>query len=122
MATFLDNAQSTWGLQATKTSTSSRSGQGIKVAIFDTGMDFQHPDFKGRNIVSQSFVSGVTADDIFGHGTHCIGTACGPQRPASGVRRYGVAMSPRSSQGRYSITASLGRGPTGAVIAGLEWW
>ncbi|HEX8202014.1 MAG TPA: hypothetical protein VF590_16180, partial [Isosphaeraceae bacterium] len=45
-AVFGDSNQLTWGLQATRVSTSRRSGQGIKVAVLDTGLDLQHPDFR----------------------------------------------------------------------------
>jgi subtilisin family serine protease len=122
LAGFQDTAQFTWGLQATRASTSSRSGQGIKVAVLDTGMDFSHPDYLGRNMVSQSFVDGVSVDDIFGHGTHCIGTACGPQRPASGVRRYGVAYGAQIFVGKvFDNSLPRPRAPTASVVAGVEW-
>ncbi len=118
---FQDTPQFTWGLQATRVSTSSRSGRGIKVAVLDTGMDFQHPDFRGRAMISKSFVSGVTPDDVFGHGTHCIGTACGPQRPATGVRRYGVAFDSQIFVGKVFNNDARPGAPTGAVVAGIEW-
>jgi hypothetical protein len=56
--------------------------------------DLKHPDFAGRSIVTQSFVPGVaTVQDGHGHGTHCIGTSCGPLTPPTGGtgRRYGIA-------------------------------
>lgn len=121
-AVLRDNAQFTWGLQATRVSTSSRSGQGIKVAVLDTGLDFQHPDFQGRAIVSKSFVAGVTVQDIHGHGTHCVGTACGPLRPASGVRRYGVAYGAQIFVGKvFNNVLPRPSAPTSSVIAGIEW-
>ncbi|HEX8845165.1 MAG TPA: S8 family serine peptidase [Pyrinomonadaceae bacterium] len=120
-ATFQDTSQFTWGLQATRVSTSQRNGQGIKVAVLDTGLDFQHPDFRGRAIVSRSF-SGFPVQDIHGHGTHCIGTACGPQRPASGVRRYGVAFASQIFVGKvFNHAQPRPQAPTGIVAAGIEW-
>ena len=119
---FQDNSQFTWGLQATRVHTSQLSGQGIRVAVLDTGFDFQHPDFRGRSIASQSFVAGVTVQDIHGHGTHCIGTACGPQRPASGVRRYGVAFGSQIFVGKvFNNNLPRPGAPTSSVIAGIEW-
>jgi subtilisin family serine protease len=120
-ATFQDTPQFTWGLQATRVSTSSRSGQGIKVAVLDTGLDFQHPDFRGRAIQKNSFVPGVTPDDVAGHGTHCIGTSCGAARPASGVRRYGVAFNAQIFVGKVFNNAPRPQAPTGSVVAGIEW-
>ena len=81
---FSDNASATWGLQATGVLGSSASGRGIGVAILDTGLDTGHPDFQNRQILTQSFISGETAIDVHGHGTHCTGTSCGPLSP---VRR-----------------------------------
>lgn len=121
-AVFQDNAQFTWGLQATGVSTSSRNGQGIRVAVLDTGLDLQHPDFMDRTIESRSFVTGIpTAQDIHGHGTHCVGTACGPQRPATGVRRYGVAFGSQIFVAKVFNNDSLPGAATGDVLAALEW-
>ena len=116
-----DTSQLTWGLQATGVSTSQHNGQGIRVAVLDTGLDLQHPDFRGRAIVSQSF-TGVPVQDIHGHGTHCIGTACGPQRPATGVRRYGIAFGAQIFVGKvFNNNQPRPGAPTGSVIAGIEW-
>lgn len=121
LAGFQDTAQFTWGLQATRVSTSQRSGQGIKVAVLDTGFDFQHPDFRGRAITSRTF-SGFPVQDIHGHGTHCVGTACGPERPASGVRRYGVAFGAQIFVGKvFNHALPRPEAPTANVLAGIEW-
>jgi subtilisin len=82
----------TWGLQVTKVVNSPYSGKNVKVAILDTGIDLNHPDFSGRTIVSQSFIDGETVQDIKGHGTHCSGTACG-SKSSSISPRYGIALS-----------------------------
>lgn len=121
-ATFQDTAQFTWGLQATKVSTSKFSGRGIKIAVLDTGLDLNHPDFFGRSITSRSFVAGInTAQDIHGHGTHCIGTACGPKQPATGVRRYGIAFESQIFAGKVFNNAPNPGAATGDIIAGIEW-
>ena len=39
------------------------SGRGIRVAVLDTGLDLQHPDFVGRSITAQSFIPGQSVDD-----------------------------------------------------------
>lgn len=121
-ASFQDTLQFTWGLQATRVSASRYSGQGIKVAVLDTGLDLDHPDFRGRAITSSAFVAGVTtAQDIHGHGTHCVGTACGSQLPATGVRRYGVAFGAQIFVGKVFNNAPRPQAPTASVVAGIEW-
>lgn len=118
-AAFGDTASLTWGLQATKVATSKYSGKGIKVAVLDTGLDFKHPDFAGRSIISKSFISGVpTAQDGHGHGTHCTGTACGPLKPTQG-RRYGVAYGSQIYIGK--VLSDAGSGGDIGILAGIDW-
>ena len=64
----------------------------MRVAVLDTGIDLDHPDFRGRVAArnTRSFVKGETINDGNGHGTHVAGTLAGPIESA-GKRRYGVA-------------------------------
>jgi subtilisin family serine protease len=117
-ALFEDTPQATWGIQATKADCSPRSGRGIKVAVLDTGFDLSHPDFAGRNVTTRSFVPGESAQDGHGHGTHCIGTACGPRAPSTGPR-YGVAYEADIFAGK--VLSNAGTGTDGEVLAGINW-
>lgn len=119
LAALQDTPQYTWGLQATKVHTSKYSGQGVKVAVLDTGIDLQHPDFQGRAVVSKSFIAGQTVQDGNRHGTHCIGTACGPKQPATGVRRYGIAYGSSIYAGK--VLSNQGSGSTSGIVAAIEW-
>jgi subtilisin family serine protease len=115
----------TWGLKATKVIPSTfmysnpYSGAGIKVAILDTGFDLAHPDFVGRPIVHQSFVSGQAVQDGHGHGTHCTGTACGPLNPTPAVERYGIAYNASIYIGK--VLNNAGSGGDGGILAGINW-
>ncbi|GCE39597.1 possible subtilisin [Rhodococcus wratislaviensis] len=115
---FLDTREFTWGLQATRTTTSTCSGRGVRIAVLDTGFDLTHPDFHGRTITAQSFIPGAAPQDGHGHGTHCIGTACGPTA-AAGTRRYGVAHEADIFVGK--VLSDQGRGVDGGILAGIEW-
>ncbi len=108
----------TWGLRATRVPLSLRSGAGIKVAVLDTGFDLGHPDFAGRPIVSRSFV-GQPVQDLNGHGTHCIGTACGPRSPAGTTPRYGIGYGTRIYVGK--VLTNAGSGSSATVLAGMNW-
>jgi len=109
----------TWGLVACKVPSSHRSGNGIKVAVLDTGMDLGHPDFAGRPVTSQSFVAGQPVQDLHSHGTHCIGTSCGPQSPPGTTPRYGIAHRARIFAGK--VLSNSGSGTQAGILAGMNW-
>jgi subtilisin len=108
----------TWGLQITKVSASRHTGRGIRLAVLDTGLDLAHPDFTGRRIAAQSFIRGQQVQDRNGHGTHCIGTACGPRRPGR-LPRYGVAFDTEIFAGK--VLSDQGSGADGGIVAGIQW-
>jgi subtilisin family serine protease len=114
----VDEAESTWGLQATKVLNSCFTGKGIKIAVLDTGFDLTHPDFIGRTVVSKSFIPGEAVQDGNGHGTHCIGTACGSRRPAR-LPRYGIASNAEIYAGK--VLSNQGSGSDSGILQGIEW-
>ena len=115
---FRDDQSLTWGLRAIGVGNSHLSGRGVRVAILDTGFDIDHPDFRGRSIQTASFIPGQDVQDDNGHGTHCIGTACGPRTPTRG-RRYGIAFEAEIYAGKVLSNqgGALGR----STLAGIEW-
>jgi subtilisin len=108
----------TWGLIKCRVPPSTRSGAGIKVAVLDTGMDLGHPDFAGRPVVSQTFV-GQPVQDLHSHGTHCIGTSCGPLSPSGTTPRYGIAFKALIHAGK--VLANSGSGTQAGILAGINW-
>lgn len=117
-AAALNEAELTWGLQATRAAASRFTGADIRVAVLDTGLDLGHPDFGGRRIVSKSFVQGEAVQDGHGHGTHCIGTSCGPRLPGQ-LPRYGIAFNAEIFAGK--VLSNRGSGADGGILAGIEW-
>jgi subtilisin family serine protease len=109
----------TWGLVVCKVPPSSRSGLGIRVAVLDTGMALNHPDFVGRTFATATFV-GQPVQDLHGHGTHCIGTACGPLAPPGTTPRYGIGhkVAPIFVG---KVLSNSGSGSTASVLAGMNW-
>jgi subtilisin family serine protease len=117
-ALFEDTPHATWGLQATRAVASSRSGRGIRVAVLDTGFDLAHPDFEERDVTPRSFIAGEDTQDGHGHGTHCIGTSCGPRIPSTGPR-YGIAYEAAIFAGK--VLSNAGSGSDAGILAGINW-
>jgi subtilisin family serine protease len=95
------------------------TGQGMKIAIVDTGIDYTHPDLGGCLGPSCKVVYGydfVNNDDDpmddHGHGTHCAAIAAG-----NGALK-GVA--PDAKLYAYKVLDSGGSGYFSDVIAGIE--
>ena len=117
---FADQNTRTWGIDAVRAAESSYTGDGIKVAVLDTGFDIFHPDFQGRTIFSSSFVPGESAQDGNGHGTHCIGTAAGNISTQNvQTTRYGVAKNADIYVGK--VLSNNGSGRESWIISGMMW-
>jgi len=91
------------------------TGQGIKVAIFDTGIDTTNPDLRVAGGVS--FVEGTDSySDDNGHGTEVAGVigaldnSSGLLGTAPGVELYAVKVLDQNGIGSYSN-----------IIEGLNW-
>ncbi|MGA1873346.1 MAG: S8 family peptidase [Thermoplasmatota archaeon] len=99
---------------------SSSTGEGVKVAVLDTGIDNDHPDLDvagGVNYVPQGRKLDTKKwDDDNGHGTHVAGTIAalnndqGVVGVAPGVNIYAVKVLDRTGSG--SLTW---------IINGLNW-
>jgi len=108
----------TWGLNACRVPPSHFDGNGIKVAVLDTGFDLGHPEFAGRLFTTNTFV-GQPVQDLHGHGTHTAGTATGPKTPAGVIQRYGIAFRSRIFIGK--VLTNSGSGTQAQVLAGMNW-
>lgn len=92
-------------------------GQGIKVAVIDTGIDDTHPDFAGRIVASKSFV-GDSARDDNGHGSHVAGIIAGSGAKSGG--KY-VGVAPEASLYVAKVLRANGSGAMSGVMSGIEW-
>jgi len=97
-------------------------GQGVKVAILDTGIDSDHPDLLlagGVNFVG-SIRDGSTNpsdwNDTYGHGTHVAGIV------AARNNTFGVVgVAPDVSLWAVRVLGNNGDGYTSDIIQGLDW-
>lgn len=108
-------AQAAWGIDAVGALDSRFTGDGVVVAVLDTGIDPTHPAFKGLELDRHNFTSGPD-DDVDGHGTHCAGIIFG--RDVAGTR-IGVAPGIR----RAMIGKVLGPdgGSSAEIVKAIKW-
>ena len=110
-----------WHLSAIDIASTNATGKGVKVAVLDTGIDLNHPDFRGiftEGVNASSFVPGESIQDGHGHGTHCAGLVAGPAQPASGPR-YGVAPDVQLLIGK--VLNQAGSGTDDQILEAIDW-
>jgi len=98
------------------------TGQGVTVAVIDTGISY-HPALNGKVIANVSMIAGDPSPaDAHGHGTHIAGIIAGNASAASGITSYykgGIA--PGVKLVNVRVLGADGTGWTSDVIAGIEW-
>ncbi len=113
----LDN---TWGVNrigAGPVHQSGVRGAGVKVAVIDTGIDYNHPDLAANYAGGFDFVN--NDDDPFDdnkHGTHVAGTVAA-RDDDSGV----VGVAPDATLYGLKVLDANGSGSFSGVIAALQW-
>ncbi|MDF9796135.1 subtilisin [Catalinimonas alkaloidigena] len=92
-------------------------GMGIKVAILDTGIDYNHPDLKDNYRFGISFIDDESSPmDYNGHGTHCAGTV------AAAINGEGVVgVAPSAYLYAVKVLSRTGSGAWSNLIAGIDW-
>ncbi|MFI8008001.1 S8 family peptidase [Streptomyces sp. NPDC086010] len=95
-------------------------GQGIKVAVLDTGVDTGHADLPGggKVVAERNFTASADVHDHYGHGTHVASTAAGTGAHSQG-RYKGVAPAAGILNGK--VLGDDGYGDDAGIIAGMEW-
>ena len=110
-----DVADVAWGVQAVKADTSPFSGDGIVVAVLDTGIDAAHPAFAGVELMQQDF-TGEGDGDAHGHGTHCAGTIFG--RNTSGTR---IGVAPGIKRALIGKVLGAQGGSSERIVSAIQW-
>ncbi|WP_407560267.1 S8 family peptidase [Streptomyces sp. 184] len=93
-------------------------GDGVKIAVLDTGVDETHPDLEGQVVASENFTPAADAEDRYGHGTHVASIAAGTGAK-SGGKFSGVAPNAELLAGK--VLDDDGYGDDSGILAGFEW-
>lgn len=96
-------------------------GQGIKIAVLDTGCDPDHPDLQNRIIGGRNFTDDDHGDennfsDYNGHGTHVAGTIAAEEN-GKGV----VGVAPQAELLIIKVLDRNGSGTYEGIISGLQY-
>ncbi|WP_406468215.1 S8 family serine peptidase [Streptomyces sp. NBC_01594] len=94
------------------------AGEGVDVAVLDTGYDPGHPDLQDAVEDSDSFVPGEDVTDRNGHGTHVASTIAGSGAASDGKEK-GVAPGVNLHVGK--VLSNAGSGYDSWILAGMEW-
>lgn len=93
------------------------AGQGVKVAVVDTGIDLAHPDLAANIAGGYNAIDPAQSpQDDNGHGTHVAGIIAAA---ANGAGVIGAA--PRVSLYAVKVLGSDGSGYYSDIIEGVQW-
>lgn len=90
-------------------------GQGVRVAVLDTGIDPDHPDLEGAIEQTRDF-TGEGIEDLNGHGTHCAGVIAARQNEIGFI-----GTAPLASLLIGKVLRNDGAGSLDAVADGVRW-
>src|SRR5687767_14336102 len=98
-------------------------GEGMGIAVLDSGVDAQHRSFLGDNgqtrvVVNRDFTGEGRTDDPYGHGTHVASLAAGNGR-ISNAQYTGIA--PNANILNLRVLNSQGAGTISGLLQALDW-
>lgn len=104
-------------IEAHKAWAAGYTGDGVTVAILDTGIDSLNPAFSGAIVSCVAILAGLElpeCSDTQGHGTHVAGTVASRDPTLPGV-------APEASLAIVRVLHFGGAGLSSDVIAGMQW-
>ncbi|MBB0233101.1 S8 family serine peptidase, partial [Streptomyces calidiresistens] len=93
-------------------------GEGVTVAILDTGIDATHPDLADRVVAQVNFTDAPDIGDVVGHGTHVGSTVAGTGAASDGLY---TGVAPGADLLDVKVLNDDGYGFDSEIIAGMEW-
>jgi len=101
---------------------STLTGQGVTVAVVDSGITTFHPDFttggNSRVVASEKFGNNLTTEDMYGHGTHVAGTIGGNGTASGGTYK---GMAPGVNLINLKTSDANGMTYESSVVDALQW-
>jgi len=94
------------------------TGNGVTVAVLDTGIDETHPDIDDAVTHQKDFTGEGRTDDLYGHGTHVAGIIAGDGSQSDG--KY-TGIAPDAELYNIRVLGEGGYGYTSDIIDGMEY-
>ncbi|MFI0421186.1 S8 family serine peptidase [Spongiactinospora sp. 9N601] len=95
------------------------TGKGVKVAVLDSGYDYQHPGIADAVTDSANFSLDPNLWDMMGHGTALASIVAGSGKGVDGDKYRGVAPGAELAIGKVSSGSVEYR--DSAILKGMEW-
>ncbi|MGH8527854.1 MAG: S8 family peptidase, partial [Gammaproteobacteria bacterium] len=112
-------------IQSSPVGTPGFDGTGITVAVLDSGISANHPDFVRRNssrvIASVDFTGSTRQGDADGHGTGVAGVVAGSGAASEGYAANYAGVAPGANLIDVRVLDENGVGRTSNVLAALNW-
>ncbi len=93
-------------------------GEGVTVAVLDTGISSTHPDVADHVVAAQNFSDAADAEDRDGHGTHVASTATGTGAQSGGTY---TGVAPGADLLNAKVLDDTGSGWESDIIEGMQW-
>ncbi|GAA1853093.1 S8 family peptidase [Myceligenerans crystallogenes] len=93
------------------------TGDGVRIAVVDSGVDAEHPDLAGAVVAARDFTGLGSVADAVGHGTHVASIAAG--RGVADPANRGVA--PDADLLNARVLDADGAGFESWIISGMTW-
>ncbi|MEH6631198.1 MAG: S8 family serine peptidase [Halopseudomonas aestusnigri] len=110
-----NQGSATWGVKTVKAEKSRYTGEGVSVALLDTGIDNTHEAFNGTVLEEIDFTGTGNGDDN-GHGTHCAGIFFG--KDVDGNR---IGIAPGIDRAYIGKVIGPKGGDSHMLYQGMEW-
>ncbi len=109
-----------WALEdigAEPVHSSNYTGKGIKIAVLDTGVDYNHPELAPNYKGGYDFINGDDDPmDDNGHGTHVAGILAAA-RDGKGI----VGVAPDAEIYAIKVSDARGKGSFSGLVKGIDW-
>ncbi len=93
------------------------TGNGVMVAVLDTGIDFQHPDLAGQVVNGPNYAGKGDPKDAYGHGTHVAGIIAAKADNGAGI----TGVAPNAKILNIAVLGADGAGSIFGIAKGIKY-